>query len=71
MLILTLAAILIIPNTNKFSDISSSHGGEYEAQNLLGCTAVFLTECRPTIQIALMMEAAHTSGTSVDIKLRT
>jgi hypothetical protein len=26
-------------------EISSSHG-EYEAQNLLGCTAVFLTECK-------------------------
>jgi hypothetical protein len=25
-------------------EISSSHGGEYEAQNLLGCTAVFLIE---------------------------
>jgi hypothetical protein len=24
--------------------ISSSHGGEYEAQNILGCTAVFLIE---------------------------
>jgi hypothetical protein len=32
------------------------------AQNLLGCTAVF---------IALMMEAARTSETSVDIQLRT
>jgi hypothetical protein len=26
-------------------EISSSHGGEFEAQNLLGCTAVFLIEC--------------------------
>jgi hypothetical protein len=43
-------------------EISSSHGGEYEAQNLLGCTAVF---------IALMMEAARTSETLVDIRLRT
>jgi hypothetical protein len=42
-------------------EISSSHGSEYEAQNLLGCTAVFLIECRP---IALMMEAARTSETS-------
>jgi hypothetical protein len=32
------------------SEISSSHGGEYEAQNLLGCTTVFLTECRRTFQ---------------------
>jgi hypothetical protein len=31
-------------------EISSSHDGEYEAENLLGCTAVFLTECRPTFQ---------------------
>jgi hypothetical protein len=29
-------------------EISSSHSGEYEAQNLLGCTAVFLIECRQT-----------------------
>jgi hypothetical protein len=49
-------------------EISSSHGGKYEAQNLLGCTAVFLTECR---FIALKMEAARTSETSVDIQLRT
>jgi hypothetical protein len=26
-------------------DILSSHGGKYEAQNLLGCTAMFLIEC--------------------------
>jgi hypothetical protein len=26
-------------------EISSSHGGEYEAQNILGCTAVFVIEC--------------------------
>jgi hypothetical protein len=32
------------------SEISSCHGGEYEAQNLLGCTAVFLIECRPAFQ---------------------
>jgi hypothetical protein len=44
--------------------ISSSQGGEYEVQNLLGCTAVFLTE-------ALRMEAACTSETSVYIQLRT
>jgi hypothetical protein len=28
-------------------EISSSHSGEYEAQNLLGCTAVFFVERRP------------------------
>jgi hypothetical protein len=26
-------------------EISISHGGEYEAQNLLGCTALFLIGC--------------------------
>jgi hypothetical protein len=30
--------------------ISSSHCGEYEAQNLLGCTVLFLIECPPTFQ---------------------
>jgi hypothetical protein len=38
-------------HTNILSscEISSSHGGEYEeTQNLLGGTAVFLIECRPT-----------------------
>jgi hypothetical protein len=49
-------------------EISSSHGGEYEAQNLLGCTAMFLIDCRPMM---MMMEAANTSETSVDIQLRT
>jgi hypothetical protein len=53
-------------------EISSSHGGEYEAQSPLGCTVVFLIGCRPTFQRSvLMMEAAHTSETSVDIQLRT
>jgi hypothetical protein len=58
--------------------ISSSHGGENEAQNLLGCTAVFLIECRSTFQryvlpppIALIMGAARTSETSVSIQLIT
>jgi hypothetical protein len=31
-------------------EVPSSHGGEYEAQNLLGCTAVFLIVCWPTFQ---------------------
>jgi hypothetical protein len=55
-------------------EISSSHGGEYEAQNLLRCTAVFLIEfsdIRAASIIALMMEAARTSDTSVHIQLRT
>jgi hypothetical protein len=34
----------------KVCEISRSHGGEYEAQNLLGCSAVFLIECRPTFE---------------------
>jgi hypothetical protein len=43
----------------KRYEISSSHGSEYEAQNLLRWV------------IALMMETARTSETLVDIQLRT
>jgi hypothetical protein len=57
-------------NKYQLCEISSSRGGEYEAQNLLGCTAVFLIECRPTFQICVM-EAARTSETSVNVQLRT
>jgi hypothetical protein len=32
-------------------EISRSHGGEYEAQTLLGCTAVFLIETSVDIQL--------------------
>jgi hypothetical protein len=35
-------------NVCLVSEMSSFHSGEYEAQNLLGCAAVFLIECRPT-----------------------
>jgi hypothetical protein len=49
---------LQILNVGFICEISSSHGSEYEAQNLLGCTA-------------LMMEVARTSEMSVDIQLRT
>jgi hypothetical protein len=35
-------------------DISSSHGGEYETQNLLGSTAMFLIGCRPTFQMCVL-----------------
>jgi hypothetical protein len=49
-----------------FALTSSEMNELFKAQNLLGCTAVFLTECRP-----MMMEAARTSETSVDIQLRT
>jgi hypothetical protein len=63
----------------KPCELSSSHGGGYEAQNLLGYTAMFLIGCRPTFQRCvqppssgwLMTEAARTSETSVDIQLRT
>jgi hypothetical protein len=73
---------LFLVHTNSTEcEISISHGGEYEAQNLLVCTAVFLILCRlmfqrcvlpPIIRAmsewhsALMMEAAVTSETSVD-----
>jgi hypothetical protein len=54
-----------------YCEISSSHGGEYEAQNLLGCTAVLLIEFRPTFQrYMLPPSSARTSETSVDIQLR-
>jgi hypothetical protein len=46
----------------KLKDFSS------EAQNLVGYTAMFLIECRST---ALMMEAARTSETPVNIQVRT
>jgi hypothetical protein len=35
-------------------EISSSHGGEYEAQYLLGCTAVLLIRCRPMFQRCML-----------------
>jgi hypothetical protein len=49
----------LIYNPLHVCEISSSHGSEYEAQNLMGCTAVFLIECRLTSEM------------SVDIQLRT
>jgi hypothetical protein len=58
-------------------EISSSHGGEYEVQSLLRCTAMFLNGFQPTFQrlvlplIALIKEAANTSETSVEIQIRT
>jgi hypothetical protein len=48
-------------------EISSSHGGEYEAQNLLMLTDVSEV-CAASIIRA--MEAARTSETSVNIQLR-
>jgi hypothetical protein len=38
---------MLIREYDRHREISSSHGGEYEAQNLLGCTAMFLIECQP------------------------
>jgi hypothetical protein len=54
----------------------SSHGGEYEAQNLLGCTSVFLTKCLPTFQRYVLPHRSDDLGStylymSVDIQLRT
>jgi hypothetical protein len=43
-----------VMNTSKQCEISSSHGGKYEAQNLVGCTAVFLIERRPTFQRCIL-----------------
>jgi hypothetical protein len=48
--------------------ISSSHGGEYEAQNHLGCTAMFLIECRPTFQ---RYEASFLRPVKDDLGLKT
>jgi hypothetical protein len=54
-------------------EVPSSHGGEYEAQNLLGCTAVFLIECRPTFQRCCLRHQGDdlVTETSVDTQLRT
>jgi hypothetical protein len=41
-----------------------------EAQNLLGCTAAFLTECRPTFQ-RYVLRPSSGRQTSVNIQLRT
>jgi hypothetical protein len=46
-----------VMNDFVLGDISGSHGGEYEDDCLLGCCAAM---------IALMMEAASTSETSVN-----
>jgi hypothetical protein len=43
----------------KLCEMSSSHGSEYEAQNFLGCTAVFLIECRPTFQRYMLPPSSH------------
>jgi hypothetical protein len=43
-----LCLFMLFREYDRHREISSSHGGKYEAQNLLGCTAVFLIECQPT-----------------------
>jgi hypothetical protein len=55
------------PNSFLVCEISSSHGGEYEAQNLLGCTAVFLIECRPTFQRYVLPPSSGHGSTSQKI----
>jgi hypothetical protein len=35
-------------------EISGSHGGEYEVQSLLGCTAVQSNRCLPTFQTCVL-----------------
>jgi hypothetical protein len=55
--------------TTLISEISSTHGGEYDVQNcLLGCTAVY-NDCRPTLQRCVLPPSSGmrlTSETSVD-----
>jgi hypothetical protein len=41
-------------NKSDTCEISSSHCDEYEAQSLLGCTAVFLIGCQPTFQRSVL-----------------
>jgi hypothetical protein len=64
-----------IYNLSTSRDISSSHGGEYEAQSLciLKSMSTDVSEVRAAsiITIALMLEADLTYETSVDIDLRT
>jgi hypothetical protein len=55
-------------------EISSSHGAEYEVWSLLGCSAVVtlkLATASIIRTIALMMEAVHTSETSVNFNVTT
>jgi hypothetical protein len=73
------------PVRNYLSEISGSHGSEYEDDCLLGCCAVKSGRSLPTFQrclvplssgrswwiIALMMEAASTSETSVNFRQTT
>jgi hypothetical protein len=46
-------------------EISGSQGGEYEAQNILGCTAVFLIGCRPTFQRCVLLPSSGPSSVCV------
>jgi hypothetical protein len=51
-----LSTLNIIYNVINYGlcEISSSRGGKYEAQNLLGCTVVVLNLIRPTGQMFFM-----------------
>jgi hypothetical protein len=49
-------------NCQGTCEISSSHSGEYEAQNLLGCTAVLLIGCRPTFQWCVLPPSSGRSS---------
>jgi hypothetical protein len=44
---------------NYICEISASHGGEFEAQSLMGCTAVFLIERRPTFQRYVLPQSSE------------
>jgi hypothetical protein len=44
----------------KSCEISGSHGGKYEVQSLLGCTAVFSNRCRP-VDTLFAMDMSYSS----------
>jgi hypothetical protein len=47
-------------------EISSSHGGKYQAQNFLGCTAMFLIECQLMFwRCVLPPSSGHPLGVSL------
>jgi hypothetical protein len=54
----------LFSNTLNLFDISGFHGGENEDGCLLGCCAVWSSRSSP--DVALMMEAASTTETSVN-----
>jgi hypothetical protein len=40
----------LMVSSMRLCEISSSHSGEYEAQSVLGFTAMFLIRCQPTFK---------------------